>query len=59
MDYLSRLQNRLKWLYSAKNLKVNALVLLRGDNASLNWPLAKIVEVQKVLMEKSLVDALP
>lgn len=48
VDYLSRLQNRPKWLYSSKNLKVNDLVLLREDNVpALNWPMARVVEAHQ------------
>lgn len=45
VDYLNRLQNRPKWLYTSKNLKENDLVLLREDNVPpLYWPRARIIE---------------
>lgn len=46
VDYLSRLQNRPKWLKPFQNLKVNDLVLLKEDNTPpLKWPRARIIEV--------------
>lgn len=48
IDYLNRLQNRPKWLFPAKNVKVNGLVLLREDTVPpLNWLLVRIVEVHE------------
>lgn len=46
IDYLNRLQNRPKWIYPAKNIEVNDLVLVKDDNTPpLNWPLARVIEV--------------
>ncbi|KAJ8976397.1 hypothetical protein NQ317_003947 [Molorchus minor] len=45
-EYLTRLQNRPKWMIESKNLKVNDIVLLKEDNTPpLNWPRGRILEL--------------
>lgn len=45
-EYLSKLQQRQKWLKLKENVKVGQLVLLREDNVPpCKWPIAKIIEV--------------
>ena len=47
-EYLTRLQNRPKWLKSTTNVKIGQLVLVQEDNlATTKWPLARIVETHK------------
>lgn len=46
IDYLTRLQNRPKWLQPSENLKVNDLILLKEDNTPpLNWRRGRITEI--------------
>lgn len=45
-EYLSRLQQRPKWLKAQENVKVGQLVLLRDENSiPTKWPVARILEV--------------
>lgn len=45
-EYLSRLQQRPKWVKAQKNIKVGQLVLLRDEKTILaKWPVARILEV--------------
>lgn len=45
-DYLSKLQQRTKWMKSHDNVRVGQLVLYREDNLPpTKWPLARILEI--------------
>ncbi|XP_054278870.1 uncharacterized protein LOC128997273 [Macrosteles quadrilineatus] len=45
LEYLHTLQQREKWHYPTKNLKVGDLVLIHQPTPPLTWPLARITEV--------------
>jgi len=47
-EYLTRLQQRPKWLKPQPNLEIGQLVLIKTDNTSpLQWPLGRVTEIHK------------